>query len=256
VVTNNSLPAVTLKVKTKVKGRFQPVGDITFKIYLGDDATGPLIATVKTSSAGIAAANIPYSLKNQWGSDVTHNFYAAFAGNEIYSPASADLTVSKARITIDTGDDRKVIVTVSAFQKGTWVPVKDVDVKIGIKGLDADLSIADKPNYTTDSLGKVSADFTRDSMPGDKHKNIILVARVEDNDQFGSLVIEKPAPWGKHYIEANNFDKRTLFARRGRSPIWLVFMAYSIIAVVWGILILLIYNLFTIKKLGKIALKT
>ena len=68
---------------------------------------------------------------------------------------------------------------------------------------------------------------------------------------FGNVRMEKSIPWGKYYSRENNFGKRSLWATRDRSPIWLMFMAYSIIALVWGVIIYLIFQIIKIKKLGK-----
>jgi hypothetical protein len=77
-----------------------------------------------------------------------------------------------------------------------------------------------------------------------------MVAKVTDNDQYGNLRIEKVVPWGAKFVAVSDFDKRSLFATRGKSPVWLMVVATSIIIVVWGILIFLVVNIFKIKKLG------
>jgi hypothetical protein len=53
---------------------------------------------------------------------------------------------------------------------------------------------------------------------------------------------QKVAPW--------YFDHRSLFARRGHSPIWLELLAYGIVAVVWAVIIYLLFQIRNIKKLG------
>ena len=78
-----------------------------------------------------------------------------------------------------------------------------------------------------------------------------LIAKIEDDDKYGSLSIEKTVPWGIKVFSANHFGERALWAARGRSPIWLVFMAYSIIAAVWGVIFYLIFRIVRISKLGK-----
>jgi hypothetical protein len=57
------------------------------------------------------------------------------------------------------------------------------------------LSAGDEETYTTDSTGTVSAEFKKDSLPGDKQGNIVLAAKVEDNDQYGNLLVEKTVRW-------------------------------------------------------------
>ncbi len=88
-------------------------------------------------------------------------------------------------------------------------------------------------------------------MPGDQNGNLLLVAKVEDNELFGSLIAEKKALWGvATKVDTAFFDQRTLWSTRFRTPYWLLFMAYSIIFGVWGTLIYLIRQVIKIKKLG------
>ena len=69
---------------------------------------------------------------------------------------------------------------------------------------------------------------------------------------YGNLTVEKSVPWGVIVKHENNFNKRSLFATRDKTPLWLLFMAYSIIAGVWGVLIYLAIQLLKIRKLGKL----
>ena len=62
--------------------------------------------------------------------------------------------------------------------------------------------------------------------------------------------MEKAIPWGKYYTRENNFGKRSLWATRNHTPIWLLVMAYSIIALVWGVIFFLIIQIIKIKRLG------
>ena len=250
---NNQIPYVKAKVKTKVDGRFKTVAGIPLKLYLNKDSAGNLIAQVVTNDKGEAAAIIPASLKSQWGAGPSHSFVATFDGNKKYDAATGDVTVGKAKIEIDTTSDRKIIATVYEMKDTAWKPVKGVDVIVAIKRMDADLNVNETATFSTDSTGKASADFKRDSLAGDANGNITLVAKVEDNDQFGNLSIQKTVPWGAKFVPVNTFDRRTLFATRDKAPIWLILMATSIIVVVWGILIGLVVNLFKIMKLGQEA---
>ena len=58
--------------------------------------------------------------------------------------------------------------------------------------------------------------------------NLILVARVEDNDQYGNPLVEKTIFWNVAIKQSKNFfDQRTLWSTRFRRPFWLLFLAYS-----------------------------
>ena len=249
-IDNNKVPYLLVKVKTKVNGKFKNVGGIPVKLSLNKDSAGTLIARVVTKENGEAMALIPPSLKKEWSTTVKHTFLASFDGNKKYDAATGDLTVGKAKILIDA-TDKTVTATVFEMKDTTWTPVKGVDVILAVRRTGGDLPINETPAFATDSTGKASGDFKRDSIPGDAKGNITLVAKIVDNDQYGNLSIEKKVPWGAKFAPVNNFDERTLFATRAKAPIWLIFIATGIILAVWIVLILLVQNLFKIKKLGE-----
>src|SRR5436190_3674815 len=103
--------------------------------------------------------------------------------------------------------------------KGTeWIPAKDVEMKVGISRMGGVLSAGDEATYTTDSSGSVTVEFKKDSLPGDEKGNIILAAKVENNDQYGNLFVEKTVPWGISKKSDNTFFKqRTLWSTRSRT---------------------------------------
>lgn len=248
---NNKIPYLLAKVKTKVDGKFVPVNNINLNLFLDKDSAGTVIGKVLTNDKGEATAIIPPSVKSQWISSIKHTFLAKFDGNKKYESATADLTVGKAKILIDTTSDRKITVTVMEMKDTVWTPVNGVELKIGIRRLDADLSVNEAATFTTDSTGQATVDFKRDSILGDVKGNIILVAKIEDNDQYGNLLIEQTVPWGFKFVPVNTFDRRTLFATRSKAPIWLILIATSIIVAVWAVLISLVINLVKIKKIGQ-----
>ena len=132
-----------------------------------------------------------------------------------------------------------------------WVAVKEIELKLGLKRLLGNLSVGDAETYTADSTGTASAEFLRDSMPGDKKGNITPVARVEDNDIYGNLIEEKVVPWGKAVQSENNFWHRSLWSTGNRTPKWLLIIAFSISVGVRGIIIYLVKEVFKIRKMGK-----
>jgi len=253
-ILNNKVPYLMVKTTAKINGKFTNLSDIKLKLYLDKDSAGTFIGDVITNEKGEACANIPLSVKKEWASAVKHTFLATFAGNNKFDANKADLTVSRAKLLIDAGSDKTVTATVYELKDTTWTPVKGVELILAVKRLASDITINETPTFTTDSTGKASGDFKRDSIPGDVNGNITLVAKISDNDQYGNLRIEKTVPWGAKFVAVSDFNKRSLFATRGKAPIWLMFIATSIIIAVWSILIMLVINIFKIRKIGKEAL--
>ena len=252
--SDNQLQYLTVGAKTKIDGKFQPVKGAEIMLYLDKDSTGKgvgLIGKVITNEKGKAGTNIPPSLEKVWKSSVNHVFIAVTGKTNKFDETNTELSIAKARITIDTADDKNVTATFSEFKGNAWTPVKGVEIKLGIKRMGADLQIGDEQTYTTDSLGQVKGEFKKLGMPGDQAGNLVLVAKVEDNDQYGNLRIERSEPWGKKFVANKDFFHRALWASRFHSPVWLVVMAYSIIIAVWGTLIYLIFLILKIKKLGQ-----
>ncbi|MBS1666270.1 MAG: hypothetical protein JST58_02735 [Bacteroidetes bacterium] len=247
---NNKIPYLGVKVKSKIDGKFKQISSIPLALYLDADSTANLIGKVVTDDNGQAVASIPPSLKGKWSPFTKHDFIAVFDGDKKYEATKADVSIVRAKISIDTSSDKKVLATVYELQDTNWVPLKGVDVGFTIRRMDAYLNINETPTFSTDSTGQASADFKRDNIPGDLKGNIVLVAKVDDNDKYGNLTAEKIVPWGSKFVAENNFDKRTLFATRNKAPIWLLILAYSIALSVWGTLLILIVNLIKIKKLG------
>ncbi len=248
---NNTIPYVLVRTKAKIDGRFKPVSDIPLQLFLTKDSAGNKIGDLVTNENGEASTIIPPSLKSQWdASPGSHSFLVTFAGNRQFEASQADLAINRAKILLDTTADRHIVATLLGLKDTSWVPLKGIDVSIGISRMDADLSVNENATFTTDSLGQATAEFKRDSIPGDKNGNITLVAKVEDNDPYGNLSVEKIVPWGAKFTPVNNFNERTLFATRNKAPIWLLVIAYSIVILVWSILLYLVLNIFKLKRMG------
>jgi len=139
------------------------------------------------------------------------------------------------------------------LKNGEWLPVKAVEIKVAIRRSGSDLAVSDKDSYTTDSTGTISAEFHRDGIPGDKNGLLTLVAKVEDNDTYGNLRVEKSEPWGAVLKLTDSFDKRSLWAARFKTPLWLLFMEYSIFLSVWSVVIYLVYQIIKIIKAGRLV---
>ena len=250
--SNNKLQYLVAHTKCKIDGKFQLVPNVEISFYISNDSSASnLLGKATTNEKGEAVLMIPPSAKSEWVKSSKQNFEVVSKASALYDETKANTPVSKAKLKIETSDDKKITVTVLEQKDTAWTIVKGVELKVAIKRLDGDLNVNETQTFTTDSTGTISADFKRDSLPGDLQGNLTLIAKVEDNDTYGNLTVEKVVPWGSKFEHVSSFDRRTLFARRGHSPIWLELLAYSIILAVWIILIHLIGQIRKIIKLGK-----
>ena len=252
-MTSNKCMYVMANAKTKIAKKFTPVSGININLFLDSDSS--LIGKVTTDKDGLGKAIIPPSLKAVWDLSAKHSLKAVSAATKEFDATDAEASITKSRISIDTladAETRTVIVKVASFNGTEWVPVKDVEMKVGIgRSAGAVLSAGDEATYTTDSTGTATAEFKKANLPGDEKGNIVLTAKVEDNEELGNITAEKIVPWGAAVKTDNSFfDQRTLWSTRFRTPFWLLFMAYSIILGVWGTIIYLVIQIIKIKRIG------
>lgn len=253
-MNDNKMIYLKVNTKTKIDTKFQPVKNAVVNLYLDTEADSSFIARVTTNETGIAKAIFPPALKTAWDASPNHILLGVAEGNKEFDETKSETTVTKTKILLDTATDaetKSIVVSVLAQKGEEWLPAADVEMRVGISRFGGILSAGDEETYTTDSSGTVTVEIKKDSLPGDEKGNIVLVAKVEDNDEYGNLQIEKTAPWGKAVKpDTSFFDQRALWSTRYRTPPWLLFMAYSIVIGVWSAIIYLVVQIVRIKKLG------
>jgi hypothetical protein len=247
---NNQMQYLKANAKAKINGKFTPVGGIPIRFYIRSEAPDHLLGTTNTDDHGQAILFIPPAAKEEWNKSSKQNFLAITDSSRLYDAVNTTIELTKARIKLDTAADKKIVATLLQQQDSKWIPVHGVDMKLAIRRMDGDLNVNESPLFTTDSLGVASADFTLSNLPGDSAGNLIIIAKVEDNDLYGNLTTERTLPWGTSVTYVSDYNKRSLFARSGRAPFWLVWMASCITLGVWTVLVYLFFQIGKIKRLG------
>jgi len=253
--THQNLPYLVAKAKTKINGKLSPVPGLVAKYYIYN-ATGDTVflGSAAMDFKGESLLYVPASAQAVFQSQASLHFMVVTASNKQYDEGSGEVTVQKSKLIIDTLDGRKAVATLLVKNDTGWIPMKGVELTLGVQRLDGILPINSTATASTDSLGMVTGDYAIENLPGDKKGILTLVASIKDNEVVGSIESGINVPWGApaHFI-TNHFFDRTLFARRGQSPIWLEILAYSMVAMVWGVVIYLLVQLRKIIRIGKSA---
>ncbi len=252
-LVNNQAQFVVATLKTKVERRFMPAEDVEVKFYLDKDSAsgGVFLGKGKSNTRGRVSMAIAPTAQNAWKASADHKIVAMTAKTDKYNETSTEGSVIKTRVTLDTAEEKGVKMTFEEWKGDKWSPVPGVEFKLGIKRLLSDLNISETETYVTDSLGQVAGTFKREKLPGDEHSNIVLVAKFDDNDTWGSLRFEKTVPWGVVTKKEGGAIGRELWGGRFHSPWWLIAFTYSIIIGVWGTVFYLIYMILKIRTIGK-----
>ncbi len=158
------------------------------------------------------------------------------------------------KMTVSTGDEIKSITATIVSADSTNRPIQDVDVHFYVRRDFGLMRIGEQSNYTG-SDGKVKVVFP-EKITGSMEGNVELVIKVENNFLFNDTEFSVIKKWGKPMVtEEEQFTRRALWGSRDKSPIWLLLVANGIIALVWAVIIYVIFNMFRIKKAGRIFIK-
>ena len=248
---NNAAQHLVVSAKSKIDGKFQKIGNIAVKVFITNDSNkNNFIGAGITSERGEFILFITPSAKTEWIKSATQNFIAISATNKLYDEARGEVSITKAKIKIDTADGKIVKAKLFIKVDTSWQPMAGVEMLLAVKRLDGNLNISETATYTSDSAGAITGEFKRDSLPGDQKGNLVLLANIIDNDVYGNVEAETTVPWGKPLVYTTNYNHRSLFARRGLSPIWLELLAYGIILLVWAVIIYLGFQIRKIIQLG------
>ncbi len=248
-VSTSHLPFLEVNTQTKTGRILEALKNIPVSVYFGEEALENLIGKTTTGIFGKSKVYLTPEFKTKWDSlnDFTFTAVADSLG------ISSEVAIKKAALFLDTlnEDGLRSVKAILKEKKGNdWIAVGATEMKLRIKRLTGNLSVGDDETYTSDSSGFALAEFKKDGIPGNEKGNIVLVAKVEDNETYGNLEVEQQANWGKPTSLENHFWHRSLWSTGNRAPIWLLTLAFGIIIGIWGTIIYLVFQMIKIKKIG------
>ncbi len=126
-------------------------------------------------------------------------------------------------------------------------PVKEVEVKLYVQRLFGLLPIGDA--VATDESGIASFEFPND-IPADLNGKLTIIAKIEDDENYGSLEAKGESNWGSPRAETGIME-RSLSGSRSNAPWIFIIVSNVIIIGIWGTLFYVISQLFKIRKLSK-----
>lgn len=246
------MPVLRAYAKSRINKKFLPVEGVTVNFFMGEETTEGYLGSATTNRVGVGSLSIPARSKAAWDSLNSFMFVATVTGSAQFDDTSTELEITKARIAVSLQDEdsiRTISAKVFAKQDSSWVVVPDTELKFVVNRYFSDLPISEDV-YTTDENGEVTAEYGL-TLPGDAEGNIILGSKIEQHEMYGSITATKSAQWGLPLAPDSSFEKRTLFATRDKTPLWLLIFPNLIIIIVWGIIFYLGFQIIQIRKFGK-----
>jgi hypothetical protein len=163
----------------------------------------------------------------------------------VYAQDEAAEEVKEAVITLSFSQT-DTTYTAKATVMSDTVPVAEKEVLFYVKRFYSLLPIGS--GVETDENGEAIAEFPLDLHSG-KDGIITVIARIEDDDEYGTVEAQKDVKWGVyHRHEKELWGHRSLSAARDKAPTYLIIVSNIIIAIIWGTLVYVILQIFRIKK--------
>jgi hypothetical protein len=245
------MPLLRAYAKSKINKKYLPVKGAFINFFMGEETAAGYLGSAKTNRVGVSSLPVPARAKVALDSLNRFMFIATVTGSDLFETASTELEIAKARIELSLQEEdsiRTIKAKVFAKQDSDWVVVPETELKFVVIRQFSDLPISEDV-YQTDENGEVTAEFTL-SIPGSETGDIDLGVKIEDHEMYGNLLVTKVCNWGLPLKPDNSFAKRTLWATRDKTPLWLLIFPNLIIVGVWATIFFLIYQIVQIRKIG------
>ncbi|MDP1621817.1 MAG: hypothetical protein Q8M08_05720 [Bacteroidales bacterium] len=173
-----------------------------------------------------------------------------YTGNVKYLEAEASISAKPAKIRLSFSiEDSIRILKVTATQeneKGETVPIPSENMIIYTPRLFSLLKIGE---IDLDENGTGTLEFPK-NIVGDTLGNLMVVAQIEEHDQFGFVRDQNMINWGVHkqYYQAE-VPSRELWTPI--APLWMIITLIIMLVGVWAHYVYAVYELIMIKRLSK-----
>jgi hypothetical protein len=210
------------------------------------------LAQLTTNAEGVAQLMIEKGYRFPVDDEGFTFIEASFDGNEEYNASSNDIEIKDLEFDLDfTVEDSIKTVSVRAYEldsAGNEVPVDGLFMYVGVQRLYSILPVGE---IMSSEDGIYSIEFP-DDIPGDSTGNFTVVARIEDNDFYGSVEKRASVSWGTPVAYDLEPPRRQLWT--DEAPLWMIVSVFVILVGAWFHFFLSIYKLWQLKKVAKDSL--
>jgi hypothetical protein len=220
-----------------------PVIGIPVDFYTKDGGQKEILfQTTTTDHRGKFSISLPPNLVCDTGNyfDIT----ARIHNEKLYEDAEESLHWKEADIRMeynhaDTSQRLTVFVT-ERSNTNSWIAAKNVPVGFFIKRMFGNVPAAEEYTVNTNESGEASFTYPP-GIPGDVAGNIVLVARIVDNETYGTVEKKATAKWGTVLAAEKDPFPRALW--EPRPPMPLVITISLLFGGVWFVYFFIFYQL-------------
>ncbi len=231
-------------LKAKIKGTLTKLPGLKISFFSVSDSIEKELGNAYTDRSGTALLNckaaglIP-------GKEGKLQFKVSFSGNKSMEAAEEVVAVKRASLVITPVKEDSVLsvqLKLIDISTGEETAIPQADLSVFVKRLFNPLKLGEGK---TDENGEASVEIPN-NLPGDAKGNITLLARLDDNEQYGNLEASVIQPWGTPVSDKIQELPRALWSPH--PPLWMLITFIVLMTVVWGHYIVIVYELFRLRK--------
>ncbi len=230
--------------KAKIKGGFLKLSELKIDFFATTDSAEKKLGSSYTDHNGVALLNCKAEdvIADKEGKI---HFKTSFAGDAKTEAAEEVVAATRAKLIITAvkvDSALSVQVKLVDLSTGTEKAIPETDLAVFVKRLFYPLKVGEGK---TDSSGMIAVDIPND-LPGDAKGNIVLMAKLDDNETYGNLEASVTQQWGIPVSDEVKELPRALWSPH--PPMWMLITFIILISVVWGHYIVIVYELFRLRK--------
>ncbi|MFO7718847.1 MAG: hypothetical protein R6W85_00225 [Gillisia sp.] len=248
----------SLKITAIYRGEegYEPAKNLNFAIYKinesevdseeiseedRDAVSEEKIGDVTTNNEGKATFLIPNQFVTQ-----ASTYSIRIENSDTYEDDEEEVTVMDAILEASVEEIDSVYHMKARFVSIENEPLADQTLKVGLKRLFGSLSIGEDDSYETDEDGVILVPI-QDGLTG-VDGNLTFQVTLKENDDYGTIIANIESGIGIPIKDESTFHQRTLWSPPSKTPMFLLIVPNLILIGIWGILVLLVINLFKIYK--------
>jgi len=242
---------ISLSLSASIDDKRVNIENAPLQISAVNESEKTFLGTVVTDQKGKAFLDIKSGTSIPEDKEGNYTFDIRFEGNQKFNIASKTVHVKDVYMEISFSEKdsiKNVLVKVYTInEKGAKAAVQDVPVEFYIRRL---FCLYRFGGEKTDSSGLCTAEFPK-NMPGDTLGKVIVVAKILENDIYGTVETVRTFTGGKLLIIEPK-------AKRGLgdtdAPLWMVYTLLILLSGVWLHVLYVIGLVIRINIIGKKAL--
>lgn len=249
---DDSAISLSTRVLYRPEKRYLPLAGVPVKLFAKVNGKEEFLATIKTNMDGTGFVTLTNEASSAFMKLPEITYLAKVEENDSLTAKTKKIKMKPVFLDlelIEENEDRMARVHVFEYDSaGNKIPVANKEIGFYV---DRPLSPFqfNKERLKTDENGMASSSYG-ETLPGDESGKINILAKIVDDDDFGTVETARIAEWGKPIVLDHEELRRSLWASGANAPIALLIFINSLIAAVWGMIIYIVVRLFRIKSLG------